>query len=379
MAVGQLCDLPGLAAVRAEAVGGRLAHRHGGLRPLLRHPDGRRHHGAERDGHGTEGGGRDDAAAERGPLPFAHSELLRRHHDPRLAGRVPLRLARHQGPPPVRARRARRAPLDRLRASRGPRHRPQAAQRERVPGRVGTGHLGIPHAAPRRDDARRRGRRVEPDRPRLGGRLRLEHPRRHRAQEVRGAPRLPRPARPADRAGQPPAHPRPGPADAGAGAALGRPGGGVVHRPRQLQGLQRLAGPRRRRQAAADGGRSAARHSALGRHRGPARRGRVRHSGRGRLVRPRARNDRRTGARGAQARLPPAGGRQHVDHRVGQHRHRRRGPPVGRGPPARRRHRAVPGQGRGSGPVGPLRALHAVGGQGAPQPQVGPRDGAPGR
>ena len=59
MAVGQFCARPGVAAVRAEQVGGRLADRHGGLRPLLRHPDGRRHHGAERDGHGTEGGGRD--------------------------------------------------------------------------------------------------------------------------------------------------------------------------------------------------------------------------------------------------------------------------------------------------------------------------------
>jgi PAS domain S-box-containing protein len=49
---------------------------------------------------------------------------------------------------------------------------------------------------------------------------------------------------PADGAGQPPADPGPGRADAGAGPAVGRPGGRTLHRPRQLQGLQRLAGPR---------------------------------------------------------------------------------------------------------------------------------------
>ena len=93
-------------------------------------------------------------------------------------------------------------------------------------------------------------------------------------------------------------------------------------------------------------------------------RGRVRHSGRGRLLRPRTRDDRRAGARGAQAGLPPSGDRRHVDHGLGQHRDRRGRPPVGRGPAARRRHRALPGQGGGSRPVRPLRALHAVGGQG---------------
>ena len=176
--------------------------------------------------------------------------------------------------------------LDRLRASRGPRHRPHDCSADEF--QAGPGTATLEFRMLRRDGTTRDVEAVvsnQTDRPSVAG-LRRQHPRHHRAQEVRGPPRLPRPARPADRPGQPPAHPRPGPADAGAGPAHGRPGGGAVHRPRQLQGLQRLARPRRRRQAAADGRRAPARHPALGRHGRAPRRGRVRHSGRGRLVRP---------------------------------------------------------------------------------------------
>ena len=59
MTFGQFSLARGWLPSELQQVRGRLAHRHGRLRPLLRHPDGRRHHGAERDGDGAEGGGRD--------------------------------------------------------------------------------------------------------------------------------------------------------------------------------------------------------------------------------------------------------------------------------------------------------------------------------
>ena len=129
-------------------------------------------------------------------------------------------------------------------------------------------------------------------------------------------------------------------------------------------------------QVAANGGGTPARHSAVGRHRRATRRGRVRHSGRGGLFARGPGDDRRAGPRGAQAGLPHPGDRRHDDHDLGEHRDRRGRSPVGRGSPAGRRHRSLPGQGSGPGPVRPLRALHAVGGQGTARPQVGPGVGA---
>ncbi len=46
----------------------------------------------------------------------------------------------------------------------------------RIPVRVRDGNPRVPHAAQGRDDPRRGSRRVEPDRPPLGGRVRRQHP-----------------------------------------------------------------------------------------------------------------------------------------------------------------------------------------------------------
>ena len=66
--------------------------------------------------------------------------------------------------------------------------------------------------------------------------------------------------------------------------------------------------------------------------------------------------DRRARPPGAQASLPHPGDRRPVHLHIRQHRHRLGRPPVGGGVVAGRRHRALQGQGGGSGPVGPVRA-----------------------
>ena len=89
------------------------------------------------------------------------------------------------------------------------------------------------------------------------------------------------------------------------------------------------------------------------------------------------RDDRRAHPRGAPARRSTSrDSTARPDHRVGQHRDRRRRPPVGRGSAARRRHRPVPGQGRGPRPVRRVRARHAVGGPRPARPQDGPATSA---
>ena len=83
MVIGQICLNQGWLHVGVEQAGGGLFDRDGRLRPLFRHPHGRRHHGTERDGAGAEGGGRGPSPFERGPVPLADPELVRRHDDPR--------------------------------------------------------------------------------------------------------------------------------------------------------------------------------------------------------------------------------------------------------------------------------------------------------
>ena len=227
------------------------------------------------------------APPERGPVPLADSELLRRDHDPRRGERVPLRVPGHQGPPAVRAGGARRPPLDRLRAPRGPRYRPSKL----LGGEISShdpGTATLEFRMLRKDGTTRDVEAVvsnQTDRPSVAGYVANIRDVTER-KKFEALLALPRPARPADglanrqlildRAQQMLVRAR----------RSGRAGGGAVHRPGQLQGLQRLARPRRRRPVAADGRRAPARHSALGRHGRPARRRRVRDSGRGRLVRP---------------------------------------------------------------------------------------------
>ncbi len=169
--------------------------------------------------------------------------FVRRHHDHRPGGRVPLSLPRRRAAARVPARRPGRADGHGLRPPGRP-GLPATAPRRGVPDVVGHRRPRIPHGPARRQSPGRRGGHLQPARPAVGGRIRHQRPRHHRAEEVRGPPVPPRPPRPADRSGQPPAHPGPGRPDAGPGEAHPRPGGGVLRRPRQLQGHQRLPGPR---------------------------------------------------------------------------------------------------------------------------------------
>ena len=109
------------------------------------------------------------------------------------------------------------------------------------------------------------------------------------------------------------------------------------------------------------------------RHRGPAGRGRVRGAGRGDLPRSGPRADRRADPRCPPPSLPGARLRGHPHHGDRQHRHRHRLARVGPRPAARRRRGALPGQGQGSGRLGPVRVGHAVGRRRPAGPQVGPR------
>ena len=134
-----------------------------------------------------------------------------------------------------------------------------------------------------------------------------------------GLPRL------ADRAAQPRAVPRPPPArPRRRGPALDR-AVRALRRPRPLQGRQRQHRPRRRRRAAARGGRAPVRMHARGRHRGALRRRRVRRPARGRRARRAARGRRRADHR----RHAPAlrrRGQGGLHRRHGRHRPRRATP-----------------------------------------------------
>ena len=89
------------------------------------------------------------------------------------------------------------------------------------------------------------------------------------------------------------------------------------------------------------------------------RRRRVRADRRGRLAVRGRRGDRRAPARSARAAVPARRARAHRAHDHRQHRHRRRRARVGRGTPARRRHRPAPGQGRGQEPLRGVRGRDA--------------------
>ena len=234
----------------------------GRVHPVLHHPHGRGHDGAE-------GAGRGVHPSVGGPIPLSHPELHRRHPGDRRGRHLHLREPGHPPPAGHRDRGTGRIPAHRLR----PPRRPPAGQgpaRIRAPVARERAHP-VQDGAPRRHVARRRGRGLQPTRPAIGGRLRRQRPRHHRTQGVRGAAGPPRRARPADRAGQPAVGPRPGRADAGAIPSDRRPGRRVLHRPRQLQGRQRLAGPRGRRPAPPGGGGPLRRAPAGRRHRGPPR------------------------------------------------------------------------------------------------------------
>ncbi len=87
----------------------------------------------------------------------------------------------------------------------------------------------------------------------LHRRVRRQRPRHHRAQAVRGAVGTSGAARSADRSRQSTTDLRPGRPDAGPCPADGRLGRRLFHRPRQLQGRQRIAGAPGRRSPAQGG------------------------------------------------------------------------------------------------------------------------------
>ena len=267
---------------------GRRPGPHGRLRPHLRHPDGRGHHGAEGAGRGHHPAVSEDR----------FRSLIQNSSDATMVlgadGGVHLRQPGHHRPARARARRS--ASGSDPPSSSIPRTASGSTARLGSDLADSSDHVLVQFRMLRRDGglAGRRGRGQQPARPPLGERLRGQHPRHHRAQGVRGPPGPPGPPRPPDRPAQPPVDPRPRRADAGPVATVGPAGGRLLHRPRQLQGRQRLAGPRGRRPAAAGRGRPVRRPcSGPSDTRGPARRRRVRGPGRGGLPRSRARDDRR--------------------------------------------------------------------------------------
>ena len=174
-------------------------------------------------------------------------------------------------------------------------------------------------------------------------RPRVELPRHHRAPpapERADAPGVPRPA---DRAREPGAVPRPRRPRRGAPRAQRRPARRAVRRPRRLQDRQRQPRSLRGRRLAADRERTAHELPARGRHRGPARRRRVRgvdghaHRPERRDRRRRAHHRRPAGARAAR-RDPGLGDREHRDRVRIDGRRRRRDAP-------QRRPRDVHGEG----------------------------------
>ena len=203
--------------------------------------------------------------------------------------------------------------------------------------------------------------------------------RHHRAQGGR-VPAPPRgAARSAHRAPQPHPDPRPGRPDAGPGPARVPTRGRALRRPRQLQGHQRLPGPRRRRQGAAGGGAPLRRASCA----------RATPSGGSAATSSSSwPKGRRLGAGPEMVaeRLHDAlrepfriEGYASVPLTVtGQHRDRRWPAQLGLRAAAGRRHRPVPGQGPGQEPLGAVPARDADGGARPHRARGGPALG-PGR
>ncbi len=146
---------------------------------------------------------------------------------------------------------------------------------------------------------------------------------------------------------------------------------GPVHRPRQLQGHQRHARPRRRRPAPVRGRGAPRGRGARRRRTRAAGRRRVRRRGRRDVSRRGAGAGRRTPARRLQAALQDRGRGEHAPGRDGQRRGRDGRPLDGRRAAARRRHRDVPGQVGGQELLRGVRVGHA----GRGPDQDGARDG----
>ena len=160
------------------------------------------------------------------------------------------------------------------------------------------------------------------DDPKVDG-DRHQQPGRHRAQGARGAARPPGLPRPAHRARQPRAVPRPRRARPRRARSAGEHDRRAVPRPRRLQDGQRQPRPRRRRRAAGQPSADAAAPSCLrpARHRRPPRRRRVRRPARGH--RTTADAERPSAERIAAAlREPPCSSTAARCSRHGQHRHR---------------------------------------------------------
>ncbi len=188
---------------------------------------------------------------------------------------------------------------------------------------------------------------------------RAEHPRRDRAQAVRGAARPPGLPRLGHLARQPRAVPRPRLARPRAADPRARADLGAVHGPRRLQDDQRLARARRRRPAALRGGRAPEGLPARGRHRRPPRRRRVRDPARGRRGGRHRRRRRRAhhAADGGAVHARRQGG---LRAGIGGHRHRRRRTRRRRrGATAQRRRGDVHGEGTRQGPLPGVRARDA--------------------
>ena len=341
MAVGELAHRAGLAPVPAPVRTGHRPHHHGRVRPLLHHPHGRRHHGAE-------GGGRRRRPLQRGPVPLADPELVRRDHDHRRRGHLPLPLPCRGRAPRLRARRAPRHAGPPTTSTPTTAHLVRQQARRRLPGVAG--HRRRSNSACCAGTAR--GRDVEAvisnqlQRPSVAGyvanvrditeRKKFEELLSHRAlhDPLTG---LANRQLILDRADQMLVRAR----------RDGAPGRRLLRRPRQLQGRQRLARPRGRRPPAPGRGQPAGRPAAVERHRGSPGRRRVRDPGRGHLAGRRAEGDRRA---------DPPGAAAAVLHRGLRDDSRSRCRPASASPWAtarraqdllrRRRHRPVPGQGR---------------------------------
>ena len=239
-------------------------------------------------------------------VPFVDSGVVRRDDDPRRGRRLSLRVPGDHRPVAVPAGRARGQPstgfvqpdnLDTVRS---------------VPGgdfQAGSGTAMLGFRLLRKDGTSRDVEAVfSNETTPLGGSLRRQHPRRHRAQEVRGSVRAPRPARSRHGTGQTAARPRPAEQ-----IWCGR--NGPVCRWRRCSSTSttsRIPTTRSATERATSccrwwPGVSSA-FCARGHGRTPRWR-RVRATGRRGLLRPRARDDRRAGPRGAQAGLPHSGDR----------------------------------------------------------------------